>query len=109
MKRSILLLLILIQAMPAWATPTITQILGCPTAHSMSVNVQADSALELFCEYGPALGTYSNQTVTTTTAVNEPAVMIMNGLRAGTRTYYRVRYRTAGAPRLSARVRNHPL
>lgn len=92
-----MLLLFLVPVMPGWAEPAITQILGCPTTHSIAVNVRADSALELYCEYGAAPGNYPNHTVTTTTAVNEPAVLTMNGLAANTRTYYRVRYRTEGS------------
>ena len=39
-----------------------TELLGRPTDHSITVNVLADTALDVYFEYGIASGIYTNQT-----------------------------------------------
>ncbi len=73
-----------------------TELLGRPTNHSVTVNVIANTALEVYFEYGQTAGTYTMQTATQTFAANTPIEMILDGLSANTKYYYRMKYRTSG-------------
>ncbi|MBL8173196.1 MAG: metallophosphoesterase [Bryobacterales bacterium] len=84
-------------ANPAWPAPVITEILGRPTDHSVTVNARASEALELYFEYGPAPSGYTAQTEPVTAVAAEPVEALMEGLTSDTRYYYRVRYRGAGS------------
>lgn len=96
MKNLLSLGLLLAAALPAWGQPAITEILGRPTGHSIAVNARADSDLDMYFEYGAEPGGYTLRTDAITTAANQPAEMLMDGLAADTRYYYRMRYRAAG-------------
>jgi len=97
MRKSLALWLFLLAGIPAWAAPTISEILGRPTDHSVTVNARADAALEMYFEYGLVPSGYTAQTATVTSAVNVPIQTLIDGLRPNTRYYYRMRYRNAGS------------
>jgi hypothetical protein len=82
---------------PVASPPALTEILGRPTDRSVTVNVRADQALELYCEYGPTSGTYPFRTSTSAAAPLSPTEFLMDGLEADSRAYYRIRYRAAGS------------
>ena len=88
---------LLVAALSLQAAPTFTEILGRPTDRSVTVNARADTALELYFEYGVAPSTYIAQTQPVVTATNQPVERLMDGLTPNTRYYYRMRYRNAGS------------
>lgn len=77
-------------------TPRITEVLGRPTDHSVTLNVRSDTAIELYAEFGPAPGVYTAVTPTVTTAALSPVELLLDGLATDTRVYYRTRYRSPG-------------
>jgi hypothetical protein len=84
-------------AAPASAlTFTAPELLGRPTDHSVTVNVVADTALEVYFESGTTSGVYTSQTGTATFAANTPIEMVIDGLTSNTQYYYRMRYRQSG-------------
>lgn len=88
--------LLLLTGILAWAAPSITEILGRPTDHSITVNARADAALEMYVEYGPEPGAYTSRTGSVKASTNQPVEMSMEELTADSRYYYRLRYRDAG-------------
>jgi uncharacterized membrane protein YgcG len=80
-----------------------TELLGRPTAHSVTLNVVASSGIEAYVEYGMAPDTYSSQTGTSTAAANEPLVIVIGELAADTRYFYRLLYRPSGSSTWIAR------
>ncbi|MCX6615006.1 MAG: hypothetical protein NTZ98_02775 [Acidobacteria bacterium] len=84
MRKSLAFWLFLLAGMPAWAAPTITEILGRPTDHSVTVNARSDAALEMYFEYGLVPSGYTAQTATVTSAVNVPIETLIDGLRPNT-------------------------
>jgi hypothetical protein len=94
---ALLLSFSLATAAPASAlTFTATELLGRPTDHSVTVNVVADTALEVYFEYGTTSGVYTGNTGTATFAADTPIEMVIDGLEADTQYYYRMRYRQSG-------------
>ena len=87
----------------AEVTFTAPELLGRPTATSVTVNVVAASGLEAYFEHGTTSGTYGGRTPTATYAAGTPIVVTLTGLKANTRYYYRMRYRQPGATTFSAR------
>jgi hypothetical protein len=73
------------------------ELLARPTDHSMTLNVVANTTLEAYAEYGTMSGTYLNTTSSVTAAANDPIVIVMSGLAADTKYYYRLRYRVSGS------------
>lgn len=96
MKKSTLLLFLLLSATTLLTGQTFNEILGRPTDNSITVNVLFDSQVEAYFEYGTVQGNYPNSTVTTTSVLNEPVEVKITGLVANTRYYYRTRYRKVG-------------
>ncbi|HVZ19706.1 MAG TPA: DUF4082 domain-containing protein [Vicinamibacterales bacterium] len=80
----------------AAVTFTAPELLGRPTADSVSVNVVASAAIDAYFEYGAQPGVYPQQTAVVSAAANEPLVAVMNGLQSNTRYYYRMVYRQTG-------------
>lgn len=93
--RFVLTGLLILMAAAGQAT-TITTILGRPTDQSITVNVRADAAVEMYIEYGTASGAYAAQTDPVSALSLAPTEFTLNGLDANTRYYYRARYRAAG-------------
>jgi UDP-2,3-diacylglucosamine pyrophosphatase LpxH len=75
---------------------TATELLGRPTDHSITVNVVADTDLDIFFEYGIEQGVYICQTDTIMFPAGEPIEMIIEKLLPGTKYYYRMHYRELG-------------
>jgi len=69
------------------------ELLGRPTDHSVTVNVVADTDIEVFFEYGHDAGALSRQTGIVHFPAGTPIEMILDGLQANTQYYYRMRYR----------------
>lgn len=78
-------------------TFTGTELLACPTDHSITLNVVSSSALDAYVEYGITSGSYSDTTLHFSQAANQPIVIVLTGLTADTIYYYRLRYRTSGS------------
>ena len=79
------------------ATPisfTGKEFLGRPTDTSMAVKVVPDQAISLFYEYGTSSGQYPDHTATETATAGQPKTMVMDGLTANTKYYYRMKYST---------------
>jgi uncharacterized protein (TIGR03437 family) len=92
-----------IAALPLGAAPNFTTIAGQPTDRSVTINVRADAAVELYFEYGTSSGVYGTQSKSFT-ATADPntsgfflAQIVLTGLRADTQYLYRMQYRTAGS------------
>jgi uncharacterized protein (TIGR03437 family) len=89
--------------LPAAAQTGLTTILGQPTDRSITINTRADSALEIYFEYGLKPAAYSAQTAARAATADPYASgyfvlqTVLNGLAADTRYYYRMRFRTAGS------------
>jgi hypothetical protein len=74
-----------------------TEIIGCPTDTSITINIVPATEMEIFYEYGTASGTYTSQTTPQKAIAGTPLETIIDGLQPNTRYYYRVRYsRMAG-------------
>jgi hypothetical protein len=84
-------------------TFTGSELLARPTDHSITLNVVSSSALDAYIEYGTSSGSYPYTTSTVTKAANEPIVIVVDGLSADTKYYYRLRYRVSGGGAFSAR------
>jgi hypothetical protein len=81
------------------------ELLARPTDHSITLNVVCSSnTLDAYVEYGTSTGVYTGTTSTVTKAANEPIVIVIDGLSANTRYYYRLRYRVSGGGTFSARA-----
>jgi len=83
-------------------TFTASELLGRPTATSVTVNVVAASDLDAYFEQGTSSGRYKTRTATATYAAGTPIVVTLGGLKADTQYYYRMRYRLHGAKAFSA-------
>lgn len=73
-----------------------SELLGRPTDHSVTLNVVADAALEIFVQYGTSPGVYDWSTSHVSSLANEPAEIVIDGLSSDTRYYYRLAYSTDG-------------
>lgn len=71
-----------------------TELLGCPTDRSITVNVVPDADIgRLFYEYGVSPGVYTARTDTTPAAANDPHETVIAGLLSDTKYYYRMNLR----------------
>ncbi len=73
-----------------------TELLGCPTNKSVTINIVPDENIELYYEYGTSPGLYTEQTSITSANGNQPHEVVISGLSANTRYYYRMQYRISG-------------
>ncbi len=87
----------------AAVTFTAPELLGRPTATSVAVNAVADTALDVYFQYGRSAKAYSARTSTVAYAAGTPIVVVLKGLKANTRYYYCLRYRPHGSGVFSAR------
>lgn len=67
-------------------------------ASSVTVNICANKALEVYYEYGTDSLNYQKQTIIYTAADSIPLVVKITDLLPNTRYYYRMRYRETGSP-----------
>jgi hypothetical protein len=72
------------------------ELLGRPTANSVTVNVIPAVNLEGYFEYGPAPGNYTRQTEPQTVNAGTLLEDALTGLEPNSRYYYRLRHRAAG-------------
>jgi hypothetical protein len=72
------------------------ELLGRPTASSVTINVVIDAIREFYIQYGTSSGSYSGETAVYTTTANEPKTVTISGLTANTKYYYRLRHRPSG-------------
>lgn len=69
------------------------ELLGRPTNEAITINMLADSNVDLYVEYGPAPNHYAQQTPSISYLANDPIELAIEGLEPDTRYYYRVRYK----------------
>ncbi|MFZ4454852.1 MAG: T9SS type A sorting domain-containing protein [Bacteroidales bacterium] len=96
MKRTISLILLFIGCLLALNAQTFTEILGRPTNNSITINALFDVQVDAYFEYGEVSGQYTASTAVTSSVVGELVEVMMTGLKAETRYYYRTRYRKPG-------------
>jgi hypothetical protein len=75
--------------------PVITKILGRPTNNSIAISVLSSLDLNGYIEYGITKTRYGSKTSITTIKAGTPSVFELTGLRANTKVYYRLSYKTA--------------
>lgn len=75
---------------------THVEMLGRPTDHGITVQVFLAQDGELFVQYGTQSGDWTAQTPWQSAAANQPAEIVLNGLSADTRYFYRLCYRFSG-------------
>jgi hypothetical protein len=92
---------------PAAVTFSASELLGRPTATSVTVNVVAGAPLDAYFQYGTSAKRYSSHTATATYAAGTPIVVTLKGLKADTNYYYRMRYRLHGNKTFLARPQHH--
>ena len=74
-----------------------TELLGRPTATSVSLNVVPAQAADVYVQYGTTAAKYTKRTPAASTAAGVPLVITVSGLKANTKYYYRLRYRAHGS------------
>ncbi len=79
-------------------TFTAEELIGRPTDSSITINIIPDEAIEYFYEYGTSPGVYTGQTNAVTALGGEPHEIVINGLQANARYYYRMKYHAPGDP-----------
>jgi len=80
-----------------------SELLGCPTDHSLIINVVPHQELEVFFEYGTAPGVYTMNTKTHSVSAQTPVEVVMDNLQPDKRYYYRMRYCAPGDSDFQAR------
>jgi hypothetical protein len=73
-----------------------SELLGRPTNNSITLNVIADMDIDAYVEYGTTSGSYPDATSTVSGTANEPLEIVIDGLEANTRYYYRLGYSADG-------------
>jgi hypothetical protein len=68
------------------------ELLGKPTDTSITVNIIPDTTIEYHYQYGTSPGSYTAQTPNETAIGDQPHEVVIDGLAANTRYYYRMRY-----------------
>ena len=81
-------------------TPNI--VLGRPTDTSVTASILFNQSVTAYLEYGKSTGNYDGQTSQIAYSANTPIEVVMQPLLPNTRYYYRLRYKTSGAPSFSA-------
>lgn len=79
-----------------------SELLGRPTNNSVTVQLFFGSAIEARVEYGTATGVYSNATAWQT-FTDSIAEIVVTGLQANTKYFYRVNYRTPSTTTINYR------
>lgn len=78
---------------PSPAGLALTQVLGRPTDHSITLSVLGPNDVQAFVEYGAIAGQYSDKTPASQAKAGVPLEIEIGKLKANTRYYYRLRYR----------------
>jgi hypothetical protein len=71
----------------------LNEILGRPTATSVTVSALFDQQVQVYFQFGISPGVYANTTPARTSVIGEPVVMEFESLQADTRYYYRTCYK----------------
>lgn len=79
-----------------------SELLGRPTNNSITVQLFFDNKIEARVEYGTTSGVYTNQT-TWQTFYDSIAEIVVTGLLANTKYYYRINYRLPGTTTINYR------
>ena len=80
------------------ATPSIVNvILGRPTNNSIALSVLAAEKLNAYVEYGYTKTKYTGKSETFTIESGNPSVIELQGLKASSKVYYRLRYATGSS------------
>ena len=79
------------------------ELLGRPTANSITCQVIFNSAAEICAQYGTTSGVYPQQTSWQLFGAGQPAEVLMDGLNSNTKYYYRLCYREPGSGTVSYR------
>ena len=79
------------------ATFTAGELLGKPTASSVTINIVPASTIQYRYQYGTASGTYTQQTDPVTATGGQPSEVTIQGLSANTLYYYRMVYDADGS------------
>ncbi len=80
------------------------ELLGRPTADSITVNAAAVKDLDVYYEYGTKPGTYTGKTAVTKFHAGEPTNVVIDKLKGDTQYYYRMNYKEAGAAKFTPRA-----
>lgn len=83
------------------ASPISTKLLST-SANSFSLNVTSTLPGKAYVEYGYAKSKYTGKTTTLALAKGAATTFVINGLKAETKVYYRVRYALSGKTTFSA-------
>ena len=104
MKR-ICSLAILLFGMQCLHAQNITQaeLLGRPTATSITIQAFFDAEVEVSIHYGTTAGTYTNETPWQSFIIDEPAEVIINNLSPNTKYFYSLCYRSTGTTAFTSR------
>jgi hypothetical protein len=81
---------------------TMTQILGRPTDHSITVSLLTSKDLDVLFEYGLKPGIYTGKTSAAKSQAGKPLEVVLDQLKQDTLYYYRMRYREPGENKYSS-------
>jgi hypothetical protein len=95
---AILSLLLLQCQASGQASIGLNEILGRPTATSVTVSALFDQQVQVYFQFGISPGVYAITTATRTSVIGEPMVMAFESLQANTRYYYRTCYKRPADP-----------
>lgn len=84
-----------------------TELLGRPTATSVTVSVVPAKALDVLVEYGPEGTIGANHTAMQALAAGKPATFVLDGLAPNSRIAYRLRWRNPGDASFAAGPTRH--
>ncbi len=82
---------------------TYTELLGRPTANSISVKVVPETACTLRAQYSTTSGSGYSNTSNVSASAATPATIVISGLAANTKYYYRLQYSENGGSTWTSR------
>ena len=80
-----------------------SELLGRPTDNSITIKMFFADTVDVYAEYGTSTGVYTNQTGTQTFVADSPVVIVISGLQADTKYFYRVQCKHTGSANFNAR------
>ena len=101
-----LLTLILVFSTAPFFSQNITQseLLGRPTNNSITIQAFFDADVDVAIQFGTSSGNYTSQTPWTNVIANNPAELLLTGLSANTKYFYRMLYRQPNATAFTIRT-----
>ncbi len=103
MKRLIVLAFVLIGSQLQAQNITQTELLGRPTATSITIQAFFDAAVEVSIHYGTTAGNYPNETPWQSFLIDQPAEVVVNNLSPNTKYFYSLCYRSPGTTAFTSR------